>query len=62
LAEMLGDKKINTIGDDMRIKRNIDWYGDSIPTTEQEAKMYLNFAEEVIKKAEEYLTKQKRLF
>jgi len=62
IAEMLKDKRINTIGSDMRIKRNVDWYGDFIPVTEQEAKMYMCFVEEVIVKAEEYLTKQKRLF
>ena len=62
LAEMLDDKRINTMGDDMRIKRNVDWYGDSIPVTEQESMMYLSFVEEVIKRAEEYLTRQKRLF
>jgi len=62
LSEILDDKDIEIIGDKMRKKRNLDLYEGGIIIFQKEAKDYLNFIKQVIKRTEEYLKKQKSLF
>ena len=61
LSEILGDKDIEIIGDKMRKKRNLDLYEGGIIIELREAKQYLNFVEETLNKAREYLKNQNLL-
>jgi hypothetical protein len=61
LAELLGENDINVIGGRMRQKRNADIYGELTTITTKEAKQYQDFVEKVLKKCEEYISKQKHL-
>ena len=49
-AEILKDDEIEEIGNIMRQKRNLDFYGGGIEVTEKECKEYLYFVEKVFKK------------
>ena len=61
LSEILDDKDIEIIGDKMRKKRNLDLYEGGIIIELREAKQYLNFVEETLNKAREYLKNQNLL-
>jgi len=61
LSEILGDKDMNAIGNRMRQKRNSDIYGEITAITSKEVKEYMSFVENVLKKSEEYIFKQKHL-
>ena len=52
LSEILQDKEILDIGNAMRTKRNLDFYGGGEIITEKEADEYLEFVEGVLKKVE----------
>ena len=62
LSQILNNKDIAIIGDKMRKKRNLDLYEGGIIISKKEAKAYLNFVKEVVKKAEKYLKCQSSLF
>jgi len=49
-AEILKDDAIEEIGNIMRQKRNLDFYGGGIEVTEKECKEYLYFVEKIFKK------------
>ncbi|NQT28822.1 MAG: hypothetical protein HQ570_04405 [Candidatus Omnitrophica bacterium] len=49
-AEILKDDTIEEIGNIVRQKRNLDFYGGGIEVTEKECKEYLYFVEKVFKK------------
>ena len=57
MAEILNDDAIADIGNAMRSKRNLDFYGGGILVSEKECSEYLRFADEVIKKAKNILMK-----
>lgn len=50
LAELLNDDMIENIGNVMRSKRNIDFYGGGVEITEKECRAYIKFVESVINK------------
>lgn len=52
MSEILRDADISMIGNAMRTKRNTDFYGGGTPIGENEAKDYLKFTEDVIRKVE----------
>ena len=52
LSEILQDKEILDIGNAMRAKRNLDFYGGGEIITEKEADEYLEFVEGILKKVE----------
>jgi len=62
LSQILNNKNIEIIGDRMRKKRNLDLYEGGTLILRKEAKDYLNFVKEVIKKAEKHLKSQRSLF
>lgn len=62
MAEILGDKDINIIGQEMRAKRNWDLYGGGILLSEKEAKEYLNWTENIFQEADKYFHTHSRLF
>ena len=49
-AEILKDDEIEEIGNIIRQKRNLDFYGGGIEVTEKECKEYLYFVEKIFKK------------
>lgn len=51
LAELLKDPDIELIGNEMRTKRNWDFYGEGIVISEKEASDYLRWAHTVLEKA-----------
>ena len=62
MAEILKDKDINIIGQEMRAKRNWDLYGGGILISEKEAKDYLQWTENIFKEADKYFNTHSRLF
>ena len=62
LSEILEDRDIHVIGQDMREKRNWDLYGGGIIISQKEAKEYLKWTENIFQKGEKYLNKHGRLF
>jgi uncharacterized protein (UPF0332 family) len=50
MAQILDDDTIETLGNLMRQKRNLDFYSGGIEVTEKECQEYLDFAEIVLKK------------
>ena len=62
LAQILGEKDIEAIGNIMRKKRNLDLYEGGIIISAEEAKDYLEFVGEIVSKAEKYLKSQNSLF
>lgn len=62
LSEILSDENIQIIGNAMRKKRNLDLYDGGALISEKEAKDYFNMAEQIIKKAKNYLKSQNSLF
>ena len=49
-SELLNDSDVLTIGNAMRMKRNLDFYGGGQPVTRKEVEDYLRFVEKVIVK------------
>lgn len=62
MAEILEDKDINIIGQEMRAKRNWDLYGGGILISEKEAKEYLKWTENIFQEADKYFHMHSRLF
>jgi hypothetical protein len=62
LAQIFQSEKIKVLGETMRNKRNLDLYEGGTMVSQKEAKDYLNFTKETIKKAEQYLRSEKPLF
>ncbi|MFA6159770.1 MAG: hypothetical protein WC678_01620 [Parcubacteria group bacterium] len=62
MAEILEDKDINIIGQEMRAKRNWDLYGGGILISEKEAKEYLKWTENIFQEADKYFHTHSRLF
>lgn len=51
LGEILADKDVLVVGDQMRKERNLDFYSAGSIFSKEEAKRYLHFVEGVYKKA-----------
>lgn len=51
-AELLGDEEIADIGNAMRTKRNLDFYGSGQVITSKEAEDYFKFVERVVREVE----------
>lgn len=58
LSEFLKDEDVELIGNEMRMKRNLDFYDGNITISEKEATEYLNWAMSI----KERVNKQSRLF
>lgn len=52
MSEILKDSNISEIGNAMRARRNTDFYGGGTPISENEARDYLKFTEDVLQKVE----------
>lgn len=50
ITEILKDDEIEEIGNIIRQKRNLDFYGGGIEVTKKECKEYLSFVEKIFKK------------
>lgn len=50
LAQLLNDSSIEELGNIMRSKRNLDFYGGGIEITEKECRSYIKFVEGVVNK------------
>ncbi|MBU1136938.1 hypothetical protein KKD72_01030 [Patescibacteria group bacterium] len=61
LAALLKDSEIGIIGDEMRLKRNLDLYGGGILISQKQASEYLEWVRKVFSKAERYLKKNPKL-
>jgi hypothetical protein len=61
LAEILENKDIKIIGQEMRSKRNWDLYGGGVLISKKEAGEYLKWTNEIFKQADNYLHKNKLL-
>ena len=55
MSQILKDDTINTIGNLMRSKRNIDLYSGGIDVTEKECKEFVEFSEKVLDKVKKLL-------
>lgn len=65
VAEILHDKDISVIGNEMRKKRNFDLYGGGLVVLKKEAMEYYAWVKNVFVAAEDYLNRKKgaiRLF
>jgi uncharacterized ubiquitin-like protein YukD len=56
MSELLDDEDILTIGNAMRMKRNLDFYSGGEVITEKEAADYLKFVEKILEKAKEAIS------
>ena len=61
LSEFIGSKDIETIGNKMRKKRNMDLYEGGVLISEKEAEEYKNWLKTVFSKAEENIFGVKKL-
>ena len=61
LAEILKDEEISQIGQGMRMKRNSGLYRAGDTVSRKEADSYLEFIEQIFKKADSYIFPQKLL-
>ena len=61
LAEILGNKDVKVIGQEMRSKRNWDLYGGGVLISKKEIKEYLKWTDEIFREADDYLYKNKLL-
>jgi uncharacterized protein (UPF0332 family) len=55
LAQILKDENIESLGNSMRSKRNLDFYAGGIEVTEKECREYVDFVEEVLAKLKKLL-------
>lgn len=58
LAEILKDRDVKVIGQEMRAKRNWDLYGGGIIISKKEAGEYLKWTENIFKEANNYFHKK----
>ncbi|MCM8823265.1 MAG: hypothetical protein NC822_01155 [Candidatus Omnitrophica bacterium] len=58
MSKILNDDSIFEVGNAMRMKRNIDLYGEGIMITHKESQDYYNFVEKVIDKVKKILEKK----
>jgi uncharacterized protein (UPF0332 family) len=56
MAEILKDEMIDDVGNVMRSKRNIDFYGGGIEITEKECNEYMRFVEGILKRIKDIIT------
>ena len=54
-SKILQDEEVTEIGNAMRTKRNLDFYGSGVIISEQEANDYCHFIEQVINKVEKII-------
>lgn len=52
LTQLLDDRSIEELGNVMRSKRNINFYGGGVEITEKECRSYIDFVEGVVAKVE----------
>ncbi|MCX5657790.1 MAG: hypothetical protein NTZ48_06160 [Candidatus Omnitrophica bacterium] len=62
LAQFINDKSVDSIGNKMRRKRNLDLYGDGIIMSEREAIEYRDWLKNIFVKTEVYLNVNLKLF
>ncbi len=62
LAELLDNKDIEAIGNEMRKKRNLDLYAGGILISKKEAGEYQDWLKTILELGEEYLYGKRRLF
>jgi len=55
MARILNDDAIETLGNLMRQKRNLDFYAGGIEITERECEEFISFADRVLKRLEELI-------
>jgi len=55
LAQILKDDDIENTGNNMRSKRNLDFYAGGIEVTEKECREYISFVEEVLEKLQKVI-------
>lgn len=55
LAGILKDKSIEDIGNLMRTKRNLDFYGGGVEVTGKECREYIRFTERVLSRVKEII-------
>lgn len=58
LAQILKDDSIESLGNMMRQKRNLDFYSGGVEVTEKECEEYINFTESVLKRVEELILRR----
>ncbi len=58
LARILNDDSIESLGNMMRQKRNLDFYSGGAEVTEKECEEYINFTESVLKRLEELILRR----
>jgi len=56
MAEILEDEMVDDVGNVMRSKRNIDFYGGGIEITEKECNEYMRFVEDILKRIKDIVT------
>ena len=54
-SKILQDEEVTEIGNAMRTKRNLDFYGSGVIISEQEANDYCRFVEQLINKVEKII-------
>ena len=62
LSDILKNKDINAIGNEMRTKRNFDLYSGGVIISKKEAKEYLKWMREIFEQVNYYLSKTKKMF
>lgn len=62
LSQILENKDINIIGNEMRSKRNFDLYCGGILISEKEAKEYLKWLKIIFRQIDDYLSETKKMF
>jgi len=61
IADLLKNKDIKIVGDEMRAKRNLDIYGGGVLISEKEAEEYLKWLKNIMVQAEDYLFENKKM-
>jgi len=55
MSKVLNDERIETIGNAMRTKRNLDFYGGGVLISEKESSDYCNFVEKTFDKIDKII-------
>ncbi len=55
IAKIIGDETVAVIGNAMRVKRNMDFYGGGAEVTEKEAREYMDYVDGVLNKIKDLL-------
>jgi hypothetical protein len=58
MSEILKDESINEIGNAMRLKRNVDFYGAGMFVSDSESRHYYSFVEKIVHKIEKMISKK----